>query len=180
MRRSISMIAIATIMMISLSACVTNGQGGVNKQMVGTVLGGGLGGFLGSKIGGGSGNIAAIIIGTLVGAAAGNQAGASLDRADQLTQQANANATLNNVPSGNTTVWRSPDAQKQVSGTFTPIKTYQERSGRYCREYQNTITIGGKTERGYGTACRTPSGDWEIITSGTQPPQTSTYNQWQN
>lgn len=165
MKRFLSLMAVALV----LSACVTNGQGTGNKTMVGTVVGGGLGGLLGSQVGKGKGNIAAIIIGTMLGGAAGNQAGQSLDRADQLAAQQNANYSLNKVPSGNTTGWQSPDPQRRTSGTFTPTKTYQESSGRYCREYQQTITINGKTEQGYGTACRQPDGSWQIVTSGTNP-----------
>ncbi len=34
-------------------------------------------------------------------------------------------------------------------------------NGEQCREYQRTITIGGKTETAYGTACRQPDGTWK-------------------
>lgn len=34
---------------------------------------------------------------------------------------------------------------------------------RYCREYSTDFTIGGEVQKGYGTACLTPSGEWEII-----------------
>ena len=32
-----------------------------------------------------------------------------------------------------------------------------------CREFQQTITVGGRTETAYGTACRQPDGDWKIV-----------------
>jgi len=32
-----------------------------------------------------------------------------------------------------------------------------------CREYQQTITVGGRTERAYGTACKQADGSWKII-----------------
>ena len=32
----------------------------------------------------------------------------------------------------------------------------------YCREYQHTVTIDGKQEKAYGTACRQPDGSWKI------------------
>jgi hypothetical protein len=32
----------------------------------------------------------------------------------------------------------------------------------YCREYTKTVSIGGKAERAYGTACQQPDGSWEI------------------
>ena len=61
---------------------------------------------------------------------------------------------------GATSTWRNPDTG--ASGTFTPKKTFESR-GRYCREFTQTIQVGGKSEQGYGTACRQPDGSWKII-----------------
>lgn len=35
-------------------------------------------------------------------------------------------------------------------------------AGQYCREYIQTVTIAGKTQKGYGTACLQPDGSWRI------------------
>ena len=43
------------------------------------------------------------------------------------------------------------------SGPHVPV------GGTYCREYQQTVTIDGKQERSYGTACRQPDGTWKIV-----------------
>jgi len=56
--------------------------------------------------------------------------------------------------------WTNPD--NGHAGTVTPTRTYQTAGGTYCREYQQTVTIGGKDERSYGTACRQPDGSWKI------------------
>ncbi len=48
---------------------------------------------------------------------------------------------------------------------MTPVETYQRDDGQYCREFQQTVTIGGKTEEAYGTACRQPDGSWKIVDS---------------
>jgi surface antigen len=45
----------------------------------------------------------------------------------------------------------------------TPVRTYQSASGQYCREYQQTITVGGQMHQAYGTACRQPDGNWKIV-----------------
>ena len=63
--------------------------------------------------------------------------------------------------SGTESTWRNPDSGNE--GTVTPTKTYKSESGQYCREYQQTITVGGKTEQGYGRACRQPDGSWRIV-----------------
>lgn len=44
----------------------------------------------------------------------------------------------------------------------------QMDSGQYCREYQQSVTIQGKTQEGYGTACLQPDGSWQMIPSAQQ------------
>ena len=36
----------------------------------------------------------------------------------------------------------------------------------YCREYTRTVTIGGRPEHAYGTACLQPDGQWLIVSEG--------------
>jgi surface antigen len=43
------------------------------------------------------------------------------------------------------------------------VREGTSESGKYCREFQQTVTIGGKTEQAYGTACRQPDGSWQIV-----------------
>lgn len=38
-----------------------------------------------------------------------------------------------------------------------------EEDGRYCREYQRPVTVGGVAQAGYGRACLQPDGSWEIV-----------------
>lgn len=130
---------------------------GGGHALFGTVLGGGLGGLAGSRIGDGSGRTAAIIGGTLIGAMFGNSIGHAMHPHDY-GQAANV---FEVVPSNQTVAWRNPDdgAAYQV----TPMRTYQADSGRYCREYQARAVIGGRNADTYGTACRTPDGDWQIM-----------------
>lgn len=148
-----------------LAACATNGnQGtGINKNIIGMLLGGAGGGYLGSQFGGGNGKLAFTAAGALLGAYLGGEIGSSLDRADQLAQSQAAHRALESVPSGQTVNWRSPDSARGNRGSITPLVTYQESSGRYCREYQTTVTVGGETEQAYGTACRQSDGSWEIV-----------------
>jgi surface antigen len=42
------------------------------------------------------------------------------------------------------------------------VRTYQTSAGQYCREYQQTIVVGGQSQSAYGTACRQPDGSWKI------------------
>ena len=63
------------------------------------------------------------------------------------------------VPVGETIQWHDGGA----SGAVTPTREGTSSAGRYCREFQQTVTIGGRTEQSYGTACMQPDGSWEIV-----------------
>jgi surface antigen len=85
--------------------------------------------------------------------------GNMLDQRDKRLQAEAAQRALETAPSGKPVAWNNPDSGH--SGTVTVTHTYQS-GGTYCREYQQTVTIGGKQEKGYGTACRQPDGSWKI------------------
>lgn len=131
------------------------------KETAGTVIGGAGGAILGSQFGGGSGRLVGVAIGTLAGSLIGQEIGRSLDRADRLAMENTAQESLEYSRTDYTSTWRNPDTGH--SGSFTPVRTYQGPDGRYCREYTQTVMIGGEQHRAYGTACRQPDGTWEIV-----------------
>jgi surface antigen len=130
------------------------------KQGIGTLGGAALGGLAGSQIGGGSGKLAAVAVGTLLGAVVGNQVGQSLDRADEIYMSQAASRAYS-APVGEVVTWQNPSSNNPGSIT-THSQRYEPSVGRYCREYQQTVVVGGRTERAYGTACRNPDGSWSI------------------
>ena len=137
------------------------GHGGGSKQGVGTLLGAVTGAVVGAQFGGGNGQLAATAAGTLVGALVGNSIGASLDRIDlQYASQAHHDA-LEYEPSGAETRWHNPDTGH--CGTVSPGPAYRDDRGAYCREYQQTVTIGGREQQAYGQACRQPDGTWKVV-----------------
>ncbi len=154
----------ASLSVLMLASCAPQGQGGntggIKKEHIGGIGGAVAGAWLGSNVGKGKGNIAAIAAGTLLGAYLGKEVGASLDRADLAYYNQTSQYALESAPTGTTSTWKNPDSGNY--GTITPTETYQADSGKYCREYSQTITVGGKTEKAYGTACRQPDGSWEI------------------
>lgn len=149
---------IGVMALVVLAGC-TQQRG--DKEILGTLLGAGGGAVLGSNVGKGKGNIAGIAIGTILGAYAGSEIGASLDRADLMFANQNAQNAFETLPSGKSSTWRNPDSGN--SGAVTPTKTYQTSNGQYCREYSQTINVGGQSEQAYGTACRQGDGTWQII-----------------
>lgn len=128
--------------------------------LIGTLGGAALGGFLGSQFGSGTGQLAFTGAGVLVGGLVGNQVGKALTCRDQQQVQNTTQHTLETQQSGQAIAWNNPDSGN--SGTVTPTNTYQTGGGQYCREFQQTITVNGKTESGYGTACRQADGSWEV------------------
>ena len=150
--------AVLGIAALALAGCSeTVGQ----KQGIGTLLGAVAGGVAGAQAGKGRGKLLATAAGVAIGAMIGNQIGKSLDRADQLYLERTTHDSLESAPTGTTSTWNNPDSGNR--GTVTPTQTYQQADGTYCREYQQTVTIGGETQEAYGTACRQPDGSWQII-----------------
>jgi len=131
------------------------------KESGGTVVGGVGGALLGSQFGQGTGRLVGVAIGTLAGALIGQEVGRSLDKADRLAMENTAQQSLEYSQSRHSSAWRNPDSGH--SGTFTPTTTYREPQGRYCREYTQTVMIGGEQHTAYGRACRRPDGTWEVV-----------------
>lgn len=139
---------------------VTEGAG-LSKADIGTAVGAIGGGIAGYQVGGGKGQVLATVAGTLLGGALGRSLGGSLDRGDMAYYHQTSQKALETGQPGQPLPWTNP--QSGASGTVTPQNYYQNSAGQYCREYNQTITVGGKTERGYGTACRQPDGSWQIV-----------------
>ena len=131
------------------------------KQTMGTLGGAVVGGLAGSQFGKGSGQLWMTGLGTVLGAMAGSEIGKSLDKADHTYANQTAQQSLETTPTGQSSSWKNPDSGN--SGTITPTKTIEEPSGEVCREYTQTINVGGKTEQGYGKACRQADGSWKIV-----------------
>ncbi len=132
------------------------GSGTCYRQVIGGILGGIAGGVAGSQVGKGTGKTAATIGGALLGVLIGGSIGRSMDQVDQNC----VSQTLERAEDHRTVVWKNPDAGTDYR--VTPVKTYQDDDGRYCREYITEATIGGKTEQLYGHACRLDDGSWQL------------------
>jgi surface antigen len=142
------------VLLVVIAACSTGDVG--TKTAVGGLGGAALGGLIAGAAGGGGAAIAAGVIG---GALVGGLVGNMLDERDKRMAAQSQNRALETTPSGQSVTWNNPDSGH--SGSVTPIRTYQS-GGTYCREYQQTVTIGGKQEQSYGTACRQPDGSWKV------------------
>ena len=129
--------------------------GRCNRDALGAALGGLIGAAAGSQVGKGDQRTVAVIGGTILGVIVGASIGRAMDQVDQNC----VGQALEHAPDRDTIVWNNTDtgAEYQV----TPVKTYQDQQGTYCREYQTTIIVGGRQQQAYGTACRQPDGSWK-------------------
>jgi surface antigen len=150
----------ATLFVLILLAGCADMQTGP-KTAGGTLIGAGAGGLVGSQFGSGTGKVAMTGLGVLLGAIMGSEVGRTLDRADQLAMGTATQGALETMRTGQMSQWRNPDTGNY--GTVMPLQTMQRADGQYCREYQQTVTVGGRTEQAYGTACRQPDGSWKIL-----------------
>ena len=152
---------VATLVAASLLAACQQMQDNP-KQTLGGIAGAGLGALAGSQIGSGKGQLAAVAIGALGGAWFGSEIGKSLDKADRLYDSETKQNSMQFNRTGQTSTWRNPDSGN--SGSYTPTRTFQTASGQYCRDYETTINIDGRSKNATGRACRDDTtGDWRIV-----------------
>jgi len=144
--------------LLMLCACDPQNWGG--GETFGTLGGAAAGGLIGSQIGHGSGNAAATLGGVLLGGFVGNQLGGMVDDSDRKRAQ-QADQSAYTAPVGKQITWNNP--QNGNAGTVTPVRDGYNQSGSYCREFQETIIVGGQQKQAYGTACQQPDGTWKIV-----------------
>ena len=135
---------------------------GGSREPGGMILGGIVGAAIGSQVGGGKGRLAAVGVGTLIGALVGRDIGRTMDEADRAYATGSFGHAMEYAPTCSTITWNNPGSGS--NGRVTPIQTYEPEPGRYCREFQQEVVIGGQIQDAYGTACRQPDGSWEIVT----------------
>jgi len=153
--RLVSVVMIATL--LSSCATMTDTVKDNPKAVLGSLLGGAVGVGIAAAAGGGTGAmLGAGLGGMLIGGLIGNR----LDARDKRMASEAAQKAFESNRAGQASVWSNPDTGN--SGTITPTRTTQLANGQYCREYKQTITVGGQTENAYGTACRQPDGSWKI------------------
>lgn len=160
MKKFVFVAVMAAMAATTLTGCAEQGGGGFSNDQIGAGLGGVAGGFLGSQFGEGSGKIVASVAGALIGAYAGTKIAQGMSAQDRGYYDSAATRAAT-APVGQQIVWANPNSGTQ--GTITPVREGRTSDGSACREYQQTVTIGGKTEKAYGTACKQADGSWKII-----------------
>lgn len=153
---------ILAVFVVAMLGIPTVAQAGT----LGCLLGAAAGGFGGAQIGSGKGQLATTAIGTLLGCGLGS----SIQNSDQQQyqpryqpqpryQQVQSIHSYQRPtrryyqPAPAPTQWQQPRRAPQQVANSCP----------YSREYQSTVTVGGKQVPAYGTACSYNSGgDWDL------------------
>ena len=126
----------ATAVSLGLAGCATNGQGGMSKQTMGSVIGAVGGALIGSQVGKGSGRNLAILAGALAGGALGNWLGAKLDERDRAELAASTQQALD---SGQSVAWQS--SHSGASATITPVSSKTVTSHATIRRAPKIATV---------------------------------------
>lgn len=66
--------------------------------------------------------------------------------------------------------WKQPVVYRQTTVVqniqptryVAPPRYVEADETPYCREYTNRVTVGGRVQESYGTACLQPDGSWQI------------------
>ena len=144
-----------------LAGCATMNE----SETTGTVLGGVAGAVVGNQFGKGSGQTAATALGAIIGATVGRNIGQALDETSRQRAGAAAEQALDHAAVGEAITWENPANEAgPAHGSATVTRQGTDGEGRTCREFQQTVTIGGREEQSYGTACRDENGDWKLST----------------
>lgn len=146
--------AMAVVASLGVASLPLNGCSAGHNAAGATLAGAAAGGLLGAAAFSGSTAWLGILGGALVGGIVGNQIGQYMDRQDA----ARAHAVY--VSQSGKGRWTNHETG--YTYTIKPVKSY-EKNGRYCREYQTTAKIGGRSRKVYGTACRQPDGSWKVV-----------------
>ncbi len=150
---------ILTAALLLVSGCASQSHRG-EREVTGGLMGAALGGLLGAQFGSGTGQVAGAAAGVLIGALLGSEIGHSMDEVDR----ARANEAVvraHSAPLGEKVTWNNPESGHR--GSVTPTRDGYADSGSYCREFYETVNIGGRNEEAYGVACQQPDGTWRIV-----------------
>ena len=117
------------------------------------------GGLLGD-ISGGSGRVAGSIIGAMNGGLVGGTVGTGLSAREKRSALEAEYRALEYTASGQKVPWRGNAGH---SGEVVAAQPYRVGS-QDCRQYTQTVVIGGVSSTARGTACRNADGSWTPLT----------------
>jgi len=87
---------------------------------------------------------------------------AGLQPSDRTMASEKLQVALESSISGKSVSWKN--AKSGASGSVTPIKTWKNDQGDFCRSYSEKFTLAtGRTVSRRGVACRMKNAVWKIV-----------------
>ncbi len=129
-------------------------EGRCNREAIGTVVGAVAGGAIGSQVADREDRAVAIVIGAVIGAVIGHEIGRSMDDRDF----ACVGHTLELAKDGQRVRWVNETTG--VSYVLRPLSSDRQAT---CRNFELTVSHGGKARTEKRRACRTGEGRWSMV-----------------
>lgn len=126
---------------------------------------GGVVGLVGGSVAGetvvatGRGKAAYAVAGTAAGPLLGPRVGRVMDEIDHHC----IGRTLEYAPDNHRVRWQNE--AKSLTYVVIPVRTFQNQSGLYCREYLASTAVAGKSVEALAAACRGANGTWKLLRS---------------
>jgi len=135
---------------VLLAACGTTSQTGGQGGLLGTTIG----------QGGSSAKVAGTIIEAMNGGLVGGTVGTGLNEREKRSALEAEYRALEYTASGQKVAWQGDSGH---SGEVVAAQPYRVGS-QDCRQYTQTVVIGGASSTARGTACRNANGSWTPLT----------------
>ncbi len=152
----ISVLIAISVSMLALTGCSSNTQ--QENTTVGAVTGAVAGGVAGTFFGAGTGRAVAVGIGAVAGALFGGWVGHEMDHSDNSSTFHAMDKNAANHPF----TWKN----KKTGARYTvkPTSNVMTYNGNdYCRQYETSASMSGKTQSSSGVACRQANGSWKVV-----------------
>lgn len=84
-----------------------------------------------------------------------------LSMLDDTQQRALEDAQIkaSEAPVGERVDWH----ERGAIGTAQTLREFKDAEGNYCREFEQTVVVDGRTERTQGSACQDKQGVWQVL-----------------
>jgi surface antigen len=90
-----------------------------------------------------------------------------LTDADRVLLEQAAQKALEDARTGQSVNWHNPETGR--GGTIMPTRTHEAEGAEPCRDYQQTVTVEGRTEFRVGARCRQADGSWVVTVAPRRP-----------
>lgn len=161
-KKCAAVVVAASLGVASLGGCaqVERDTGVSTGAQAGVLTGAAAGGVIAGLAGASPAWIAgSILLGGLVGGVIGD----ALTERDRQQHADTTYQAIENQPQGGSVAWNNPDSGN--SGNTQIRRVYEADGGQACKDFTQTVNVGGEVQTQTGTACRQADGTWKVLES---------------